>query len=76
MFQQRNNEQYHITRKYAKQFMGAYLSVMVLFKVSLDWALLSRFHMKTEAESGLRNVVFCIKIERRVMSRNTIIVSH
>jgi hypothetical protein len=25
---------------------------------SIDWAQLSRFHMKTETESSLRNVVF------------------
>jgi hypothetical protein len=40
---------------------------------SIDWAQLSRFHLKTETESSLRNVVFwClwIKTGRCIMSKN------
>jgi hypothetical protein len=49
---------------------------------SIDWAQLSRFYLKTETESSLRNVVFC-KINRtvfldktrcRIISRNIIFV--
>jgi hypothetical protein len=47
--------------------------VLLLFKIthnvseektgtsSIDWALLGRFHLKTETESSLRNVVCCFK---------------
>jgi hypothetical protein len=49
---------------------------------SIDWAQMSRFYLKTEIESSLRNVVFWkinrtvfyIKTGRRIMSRNIILV--
>jgi hypothetical protein len=56
-----------------------YISYFVLGLVpgdranSVDWAQLSRFHLKTETESSLRNVVFYIKTGRWIISRNTVI---
>jgi hypothetical protein len=48
---------------------------------SIDWAQLSRFYLKTETESSLRNVVFCninrtvfLHKESWIMSRNIIFV--
>jgi hypothetical protein len=41
---------------------------------SIDWAQLSRLHLKTETESSLRNAVFTIKTGQWIMSRNTVIV--
>jgi hypothetical protein len=42
---------------------------------SIDWGQLSRFHMKTETQPSLRNVVcFKLKTERWIVSRNTITV--
>jgi hypothetical protein len=41
---------------------------------SIDWAQLSRFHLKTETESSLRNAVFLNETGRWIMSRNIIYV--
>jgi hypothetical protein len=41
---------------------------------SIDWAQLSRFYLKTETKSSLRNVVFEIKTGRWIMSTNIIFV--
>jgi hypothetical protein len=41
---------------------------------SVDWAQLSKFHLKMETKSYLRNVVFKIKIGRWIMPRNIIFV--
>jgi hypothetical protein len=38
---------------------------------SIDWAQLSRFHLKTETESSLRNVVLNKKQNDGVMRRIT-----
>jgi hypothetical protein len=40
---------------------------------SIEWAQVSRFHLKTETESSLRNVVFYIKTGRWIMFKNIIV---
>jgi hypothetical protein len=41
---------------------------------SVDWTQMSRFYLKTETESSLRNVVFCDINRTMNISRNTIVV--
>jgi hypothetical protein len=41
---------------------------------SIYWTQLNKFHLNTEIESNVRNVVFEIKIEGWTMSRNTVVV--
>jgi hypothetical protein len=48
------------------------LEVGTIATNSIDSAQLSRFHLKTETESSLRNVVFYIKTGWWIMSRNII----
>jgi hypothetical protein len=38
--------------------LGAGIGALETASSSIDWAQLSRFYLKTEAESNLRNVVF------------------
>jgi hypothetical protein len=42
---------------------------------SVDWAQHSRFYQMTEADFGLRNVVFLILVRQRIMSKKLVILN-
>jgi hypothetical protein len=52
-----NLYKYHVFGHYPSSYL--YLNtVLFIGTSSIDWAQLSRFYLKTETESSLRNVVF------------------